>query len=205
VTVPVAQVVEKPRSVSWEVAGSLCVAGTTAYAAVEAVRAGSGDTVVVSAAAGGVGSIATQLLVARGVDVIAIASAANHDWLTSVGARPVAYEDGLEERIRELAPDGVDALLDFYGEEYVRLGLALGVAAERIDTIIAFEVANEVGAQTKGSSDATTPEILRELVTLVAEEKLEVPIDGTFPLDRVREAFDHLERHHAHGKVVLIP
>ena len=134
VTVPDSYLIRKPRGLSWEVAGSLYVVGVTAYAAVRAVGAGPGDTVVVSAAAGGVGSITVQLLKVRGAEVIGIASAANHQWLTSRGVTPVAYGDDLAERIRALAPTGVDAFIDTFGEEYVRLAIELGVERDRIDT-----------------------------------------------------------------------
>ena len=123
VTVPAAQLIAKPAGLSWEVAGSLFVAGTTAVAAVRAVGVTSGDTVVVSAAAGGVGGLAAQLARLSGGIVIGIASEANHDWLSSVGVTPVAYGDGLAQRIRAAAPSGVDAFIDTFGEEYVRLAV----------------------------------------------------------------------------------
>ncbi|GAA4668608.1 NADP-dependent oxidoreductase [Frondihabitans cladoniiphilus] len=205
VVAPAAQVTAKPGPVSWEVAGSLFVAGTTARAAVDAVSPRAGETIVVSGAAGGVGSIVTQLLVLQGVDVIGIASEGNHDWLRSVGARPVAYGDGLRARIDELAPDGVSALVDTFGEEYVRLGIDLGVPAERIETMIAFEAAAEVGAQTKGSTDAASATVLHDLVMLVSHGKLSIPVDSVFALDDVQQAFEKLEQHHAHGKIVLVP
>jgi NADPH:quinone reductase len=107
VSVPQDHLVRKPSSLSWEVAGSLHVVATTAFAAVRAVGAGLGDTVVVSAAAGGVGSITVQLLEVRGANVVGIASRAHHEWLTSVGVTPVAYGDGLAERVRAAAPNGV--------------------------------------------------------------------------------------------------
>lgn len=207
VTVPADQLIHKPASLSWEVAGSLYVAGCTAYAAVRAVRAGPGDTVAVavSAAAGGVGSVVVQLLKIRGADVVGIASAANHDWLRTLGVTPVAYGDGLADRIREAAPAGVDAFLDTFGPEYVRLAVSLGVAPERIDTIIAFEAAAEYGAKTEGSTDGTSTEILAELADLAAAGSLEVPIAATYALDDVRAAYTELEHGHARGKIVLVP
>lgn len=104
--VPADQLIAKPAGLSWEVAGSLYVVGVTAYAAVRAVAAGPGDTVVVSAAAGGVGVVTVQLLRAWGADVIALASEANHDWLRSKGAVPVEYGEGLAGRLRAAAPHG---------------------------------------------------------------------------------------------------
>lgn len=205
VTVPRGQLVAKPKGVSWEVAGSLFVIAATATAAIDAIDPSPGRTVVVSAAAGGVGSLVTQLLVLRGVDVVGIASEPNHDWLREVGARPVAYGDGLADRIRALAPDGVDALIDTFGDEYVRLGVELGLDPSKIETIIAFAAAAEIGALTKGSVDASTAEVLSRIAALVAEGKVTIPVARVFPLDEVQAAFEFLEQHHAHGKVVLVP
>jgi NADPH:quinone reductase len=205
VTVPDGYLIRKPRGLSWEVAGSLYVVGVTAYAAVRAVGAGPGDTVVVSAAAGGVGSIAVQLLKVRGADVIGIASSANHPWLTSRGVTPVAYGDDLAERIGALAPTGVDAFIDTFGEEYVRLAIDLGVEPDRIDTITAFEAAKEAGVKTEGSSMATSTEVLGEMADLVAAGRIIVPIAATFPLDQVRAAYAEVEKRHTRGKIVLIP
>jgi NADPH2:quinone reductase len=205
VTVPASYLIRKPEGLSWEVAGSLYVVGVTAYAATRAVGAGPGDTVVVSAAAGGVGSITVQLLKVRGADVIGIASEANHQWLTSRGVVPVAYGDGLAERIRALAPTGVDAFIDTFGEAYVRLAIELGVAQDRIDTVTAFAVAKETGVKTEGSSMATSTDVLAEMADLAAAGRIVVPIAATFPLDQVRAAYTELEKRHTRGKIVLIP
>ncbi len=205
VTVPTAQLIAKPSGLSWEVAGSLFVIGVTAYAAVRAVAAAQGDRVAVSAAAGGVGSVVVQLLRVRGAQAIGIASPSNHDWLRSVGAIPVAYGDGLADRIRDAAPDGLAGFIDCFGPDYVRLALDLGVATNRIETIIAFQVAAQTGVKAEGSSTASTPEVLAEMAQLVASGQISVPIAATYPLDRVREAYAELEQRHTHGKIVLIP
>ncbi len=215
VVVPAGQLVAKPLALSWEVAGSLYVAGCTAYAAVRAVAAGPGDTVVVSAAAGGVGSIAVQLLQVRGARAVGIASARHHDWLRSVGVTPVAYgggsadgglaDGGLADRIRAAAPSGVDAFVDAFGPEYVYLAVELGVDPARIDTIIAFDAAAEVGAKTDGSMAGTSPDILAELAELVATGRIVVPVAATYPLERVADAYAEVEQRHTLGKVVLVP
>ena len=202
---PVTQLVPKPEGLSWEVAGSLNVAGATAWAAVAAVEPQPGETVVVSAAAGGVGSIAVQLLRMRGARVIGIASADNHAWLLAHDVMPVEYGDGLEERVRAAAPDGVQAFVDTFGPEYVDLAVALGVPPERIDTIISFQRAAEIGAHTEGSAAGSTPEVMSALAELAADGRLEVPIAATFPLERVQDAFAELEQRHTRGKIVLIP
>jgi NADPH:quinone reductase len=205
VTVPEEHLVPKPEDLSWPVAGSLFVVASTAYAAARAVGAEPGDTVVVSAAAGGVGSFTVQLLKLKGAEVIGIASEANHEWLRSVGATPVAYGDGLADRIRAVAPHGVDAFIDTFGEEYVRLAVELGVKPSRIDTIAARDAADAVGAKTDGSGAASSADVLAEMADLVASGRITVPIAGSYPLDRVQLAYAHLEKGHTRGKVVLIP
>jgi NADPH:quinone reductase-like Zn-dependent oxidoreductase len=203
VVVPATQLVPKPPQLSWEQAGALYVVACTAYAAVRAVDPKAGETVAVSAAAGGVGTIAVQLLAMRGVRVLGIASAANDAWLTEHGATPVHYGDGLAERLTAVGP--VHAFVDLFGPEYVQLAVDLGVPPERIDTIISFEKAAEVVAKTEGSQHASTPEVLTEMADLVASGKIELPIAATYPLDRVADAFAELEQRHTRGKIVLLP
>jgi NADPH:quinone reductase len=203
--VPVNQLIRKPPQLSWEVAGSLYVVGATAYAAVRSVAPQPGDTVAVSAAAGGVGSLVVQLLVLRKARVLGIAGPANAEWLRARGVTPIAHGDGLAARLREAAPDGIDAFIDLFGPDYVQLAVDLGVAPERIDTIIAFQKAGEVGAKTEGSVDASTPEVLTEIAGLVATGAVEFDIAATYPLDQVADAFEELEKRHTHGKIVLLP
>ncbi|CDO86345.1 zinc-binding dehydrogenase [Mycobacterium triplex] len=203
--VPVHQLIRKPPQLSWEAAGSLYVVGATAYAAVRAVAPQPGETVVVSAAAGGVGSLVVQLLVLREARVLGIAGPGNAEWLRAHGVIPIAYGDGLAERLRDAAPNGIDAFIDLFGPEYVQLAVQLGVAPERIDTIISFQKAGEVGAKTEGSTDASTPEVLAEIADLVAGGAVDFDIAATFPLERVAHAFEELERRHTHGKIVLLP
>ncbi|BEP15255.1 NADP-dependent oxidoreductase [Acidothermaceae bacterium B102] len=204
-TVPSHQLIAKPAELSWEVAGSLYVVGVTAFAAVRAVDPQPGETVAVSAAAGGVGSLVVQLLETRGVRVLAIASPGNAAWLTSHGAIPVTYGPGLSQRLEEAAPQGIDAFIDLFGPEYVQLAADLGIARGRIETITAFEKAAELGTKAEGSVDASTQEVLTEMAGLVASGALELPIAATYPLDRVVDAFAELEQSHTHGKIVLIP
>jgi NADPH:quinone reductase len=206
VVLPAGQVVAKPAELSWEVAGSLYVVGVTAYAAADAVGAGPGDTVVVSAAAGGVGSVVVQLLRSRGSDVIGIASTANHDWLRSVGVTPVEYGDRVAERVQAAAPNGVDAFIDTFGPEYIDLALQLGVAKDRINTIAAFAAAKQHGVKSDGSqSPPDVAAVLAEMAELVASGTITVPIAATYPLDDVRAAYTELAAGHTHGKIVLIP
>ncbi len=205
VAVPTNQLIQKPPNLSWEVAGSLYVVGCTAYAAVRAVGVEPGDTVAVSAAAGGVGTVVVQLLQLRGAQVLAIASPSNADWLTAHGAVPVPYGDGLADRLRAAAPDGIDAFIDLFGPEYLELAIELGIPRGRIETIAAFARAQELGTKAEGSTDASTTEVLTEMSGLVASGAIEIPIAATYPLERVADAFAELELRHTRGKIVLIP
>jgi NADPH:quinone reductase-like Zn-dependent oxidoreductase len=200
--VEVQNLTAKPAQVSWEVAGSLAIAGSTAYGAVRAVSPKSGDTVAVSGAAGGVGSIAVQLARRAGADVIGIAGPTKHDWLAAHGITPVAYGAGLVDRLREA---GLDAFIDGHGGGYVKLAVDLGVAPERIDTIIDFAAAQEYGVQAAGGEGVRSAAVLAELAGLVASGELEVPIAATFPLDEVRTAYALLGQGHTLGKIVLLP
>ncbi|MEJ2667180.1 MAG: NADP-dependent oxidoreductase [Deinococcales bacterium] len=206
VAVDADKVVHKPASVSWEVAGALFVAGTTAYATVRAVGLEAGDTVPVSAAAGGVGTLAVQLARNLGARVIGLASPPHHAWLRDHDILPVAYGDGVAARIREAAAGPVDAFIDCFGADYVRLAVeGLGVAPERVDTIANFAARERYGVKTEGSATAASGEVLEELVALIAAGRLEVPIAGVYPLDDVREAYRELEHRHTLGKIVLRP
>jgi NADPH:quinone reductase len=203
--VPVDQLIHKPVELSWEVAGSLYVVAATAYAAVRAVAPQAGETVAVSAAAGGVGSLAVQLLTHRGVRVLGIASSGNAEWLRAHGVEPVAYGDGLAERLQAAAPDGIDAFIDLFGPDYVQLAIDLGVPPERVNTIISFEKAAEVGAKSEGSGEASTPAVLQEVADLIVAGDVDFDVAATYPLDRVVDAFEELAKRHTHGKIVLLP
>jgi NADPH:quinone reductase-like Zn-dependent oxidoreductase len=210
--------VHRPSHVSWEQAGGLFVVGTTAYAAVRAVGLQKGDIVVVSGAAGGVGSVVVQLARNIGARVIGLASERNHEWLFKHGAIPVAYGEGMVGRIRSAATSlnakagrsqvpsaRIDAFIDTYGHGYVDIALGLGVKPERIDTIMDFESAKKYHTQTAGNAQGATAEVLAELANLIDKGRLEIPIANVYHLDDVRAAYQELEKHHTHGKIVLVP
>ncbi|WP_035854892.1 NADP-dependent oxidoreductase [Cryptosporangium arvum] len=193
----------KPAGLSWEVAGSLYVAGSTAWAMVRAVDAGPGDTVVVTGAAGGVGSLAVQLARRAGATVIGVAGPRNHEWLASRGVSPVAYGDGVAERI--LAVGKPDALIDPVGGGYVELGVTtFGIAPERIDTLNDYEAAERYGAKTDGNAEGARIEVIVELADLAARGELDVTIAATYPLREVRAAYTELAAGHTRGKIVLV-
>ncbi len=196
--------IAKPADVPWEVAGALFVAGATAYAAVRAVSLTEGDTVVVSGAAGGVGSIAVQLARRTGATVIGLASEPHHPWLAGHGVIPVTYGDGMAGRIRHAASK-VGAFIDTFGAEYVELALGLGIEPSRIDTIANFEAVARYGVKAEGSAAGASASVLAELAGLIADGQLEVPIAATFPLDQVQDAYRRLAEGHILGKIVLLP
>ena len=194
----------KPAGLPWVVAGSLYVVGATAYAAVRAVALTDGDTVAVSGAAGGVGSLAVQLARRAGATVIGIAGAANHDWLAGHGVIPVAYGDGVAERIQQAAAK-LDAFIDTHGADYVHLALELGVEPSRIDTIANFEAVKRYGVKGDGNAAGASAAVLAELAGLLASGQLELPVAGVYPLAQVQDAYRRLAQGHIRGKIVLVP
>ena len=205
VVIDAAHATAKPAGVPWEVAGALFVAGATASAASRAVNPAEGDTVVVSGAAGGVGSLTVQLVRRTGATVIGLASEPNHEWLRGHGVIPVTYGDGVADRIREAAPGGVDAFIDTVGPPYVELALELGVDPDRIDTIADFAAVARHGVKAEGNAAGASAQTLAELAALIDQGALEMPIAATYPLDQVRDAYAELERNHTRGKIVLEP
>ena len=204
VVVEAGNLTPKPAGVPWPVAGALFVAGATAYAAVRAVAPVKGDVVVVSGAAGGVGSIAVQLARRAGATVIGLASPAHNDWLAAHGVIPVSYGDGVADRIRQAAGK-VDAFIDTVGSGYVQLALELGVAPDRIDTIADFAAISRYGVKGEGNAAGASAAVLAELAALIANGELEIPIAATFPLAEVRDAYRRLAQGHVQGKIVLLP
>ena len=169
-------------------------------------RSAAGETVVVSAAAGGVGSVAVQLARRTGATVIGLAGEHNHDWLRRHDIVPVSYGDGQAERIREAAGGTIDAFIDTFGDGYVDLAIELGVAPQRINTIMDFEAVERLGVNGSGNARDRRPRRCSPRSSaLVADGSLEIPIAGTFPLEQVRDAYGELAQRHTHGKIVLLP
>ena len=154
-------------------------------------------------AAGGVGSLSVQLAKHAGARVIGIASTASAQWLQAMGVVTVPYGDGIVDRLHELAPDGIAAFIDTVGDEYVAQAVQLGVAPQRIDTIVNFAAAQRYGTKTDGSAAATSAAVLAELADLIARDQLTVRIAATYPLEQVRAAYTELAKGHTHGKIVL--
>jgi NADPH:quinone reductase-like Zn-dependent oxidoreductase len=205
VAVDASHLTPRPAAVPWEVAGALFVAGATAYAAVRAVAPDEADTVVVSGAAGGVGTIAGQLAHLAGAAVLGLGSPPHHSWLRAHGIVPVEYGDGVERRIWDAAGGPVNAFIDTFGGGYVGLAVSLGIAPERIDTIADYAAAERYGAKTDGNMAGARAQVLAELAGLIESGSLEVPIARTYPLAEVRDAYRELEQRHTLGKIVLLP
>ncbi len=203
VAVPGDQLTRRPPGVPWDQAASLYVAGCTARAMLDAVAPRAGETVAVAGAAGGVGSIAVQLLRAHDARVLGIAGAGNDEWLASRGVHPVNYGDGLGERLRAAAPDGIAAMLDAHGGGYVHAAVELGVAPQRIVTIADFAAAEEHGVRTVFGHEVASPAMLAELAGLIERGELSIPVAATYRLEQVRDAYARLAERHTRGKIVL--
>lgn len=200
-----ADVVRKPDAISWEVAGSLAGAGGTAYAVLNKLGLSAGQTLLVHAAAGGVGTFAVQLAKARGLTVIGTASPRNHDYLRSIGALPVTYGDGLLDRVRAAAPQGVDAVLDASGRGEIPMSIELTGNPARVLTLVAFDAA-DTGIQIHiGGAGSDHGAALRELVDLIEQRRLTVPIAGAYPLADTAAALEASRTGHVNGKIVVLP
>ncbi|MCL5947317.1 MAG: NADP-dependent oxidoreductase [Chloroflexi bacterium] len=195
------QIVAKPANVPWEVAGGLSAVGQMAFNALEQLGITSGETLLIHAAAGGVGTVAVQLARQRGATVIGTASEGNHAYIRSLGAIPVTYGNGLVDRVRALAPDGVDAALDAIGGEAIPASVALVPDKDRIGTTVDAEAAAKYGVRRLVGARST--ETLAKLVNLYAQGKLSLPIHRIFPLTEAVRAHREVETGHVRGKVIL--
>ena len=204
VAAPAANVARKPSGLPWTQAGSLAAPGLTAEASYAVLRPGPGDTVFVSAAAGAVGYLYAQLARQAGARVIGSASPANHDRLRAIGVEPVGYGEGLADRLRALAPEGITAVQDNAGGETIDAALKLGVPARRICEIVDHAATERLGLASPGRY-ARRPEVLEELARRIAEGELLHTVQQTFPLDQVAAAFALLETRHLSGKIVVEP
>lgn len=201
VAAPVRTIARKPTNLSWTQAAGLPLAGLTAYQALHrALRVTKGDTLLVHAAAGGVGSLAVQLAVGLGARVIGTASPGNHDFLRSLGAEPVSYGDGLADRVRALAPDGVDAVLDLVGGDTMAMSPDLLASGGRLASIVDPGVRDLGGRYVFVRPD---PDDLAALCELAEEGRLTVEVSQVLPLERAAEAQQTSERGHARGKIVI--
>ncbi|MFI6132067.1 NADP-dependent oxidoreductase [Micromonospora sp. NPDC051141] len=193
---------DKPVRASWPQAAGLPLAGLTAYQALQLARTGAGDTVLVHGAAGGVGHLAVQVARALGADrVIGTASEANHDFVRSLGAEPVSYGDGLPDRVRAVAPDGVDVVLDLFGGDALDASAELIGRPGRLVSTADPEHVTRLGGTYVFVKPSSAD--LGVLAGLVDAGRLTVHVARTFPLAEAAEAQRLVEAGHVRGKVVL--
>jgi len=194
------QVVLKPGSVGWHEAGVLSASGQTAHAVFEELSITSGETVLVHGAAGGVGTVFTQLAVNAGATVIGTASKPNHEYVRSLGATPVSYGEGQGERIRALEPR-VDAALDAAGHENLRTSVQFVKDRSRVATIVDMQLASELGCRALRSR--RSQERLGRLVRKVADGELAIHLRAIYSLDQAADAHRDVESGHGRGKIAL--
>ncbi|MQY03333.1 NADP-dependent oxidoreductase [Actinomadura macrotermitis] len=201
VAVSAAHVARKPAGLSFEQAAGLPLAGLTALRTLDHLAVRDGETLLVLGASGGVGAFAVQLARARGARVIGTASGRNHDYLRELGAEPVDYKDDVVRRVRELAPGGVDAVADFVGGQLdvtVKVLAEGGRNASTADPSVREHGGTWVWVRPDG-------ERLAGLGELAEQGRLTVEVAGTFPLERVGDAFEQSRSGHTRGKLVIVP
>lgn len=203
VVVPRDRVAAKPADLDWSIAGGIGLVSNTAKRAADSLALGPDDTVLVTAAAGGVGVVAAQFALASGAIVVGTASESNHDFLRGLGIIPVAYGEGELERLRDAAPQGYTAALDHLGGAAIRTAMELGIPVGRINSIADFDAVVELGIGGIGGGKKTSAE-LAEFARQASVGELIVPIRSTYHLPDVVAAYHDLETGHGLGKVVLL-
>jgi NADPH:quinone reductase-like Zn-dependent oxidoreductase len=196
-----------PPSLDFAGAAGLPVAVETAVRTLDVPGVDAGSTVVINGAAGAVGSAAVQIAVARGARVIGTASPGNHEYLRSLGAEPTTYGDGLVERVRSLAPDGVDAALDAAGGGALPALVELAGGPEHVVTIADYAGAEATGVRFSGGADPATVRALhalKDIGELIETGRFTLRVAQTFPLDQIADAHRLSETGHARGKLVLL-
>lgn len=201
VIVDATHVVHKPAVMSWPEAGVLSASGQTADTALDALAVTAADRLLIHAAAGGVGSFAVQLAVARGATVIGTASEHNHSYLTALGAIPVTYGTGLIDRVHHLVPEGITAALDAAGGEANEVSVKLLGSPRRAITLVDWEAEQRIGVRRVGSDRSAAR--LASLIALYQAQKLTVPVWKQFPLAQADRAHREIETGHTRGKIAL--
>lgn len=191
-----------PNGISDETAAALPTPAFTAAAAVEAIRVGPADTVLVGGAAGGVGVLVVQIAKLAGATVIGTASPGTFDFLQHLGVVPVAHGPGLADRVGALAPGGPTAAIDLFGTETVEAALALGVPPERISAVAGG--AMRAGVQATGAH-AADPHAIGQITEAIIDGRITVPIAASFPIEQIREAVALQAERHTHGKMIIRP
>lgn len=196
----------KPDALTWEQAGGAGANVETATRALDRLKVGTGKTLLVEGAAGGVGTVAIQLAVARGATVIGTASPHNHEFLTRLGAEPTTYGPGLGERVGVMAADGVDLVLDCVGSGSLPDLIDLAGSPDRVVTIADMHAAEHGVHLTRSAGPGADPQALAGLTAAAAlaqQGRFTVPIAATFTLENAAEAHQLSETGHARGKIVI--
>jgi NADPH:quinone reductase-like Zn-dependent oxidoreductase len=193
-----------PPSLGFTAAAGLPVALETATRSLDGLGVGAGSTLLISGAAGGIGSAAVQLAVARGARVIGTASPANHAYLRSLGAEPVVYGEGLVEQVRALAPDGVDLALDVAGSGVLPELIELTGGPTQVVTVADVAGAQAYGVRFSTGADARALHAIAEIGELIEDGRFSLPVAQTFPLAEIAQAHRVSEEGHVRGKLVLL-
>jgi NADPH:quinone reductase-like Zn-dependent oxidoreductase len=212
VAVPTSFVAKKPVSLSFEEAAAVPLACLTAYQSLfEGINLHQGETVLIQAAAGGVGSFAVQLAALRGAFVIGTARSVNHEYIRSLGVgRAIDYTlNDVSSLVGNEFPAGIDAVFDTIGGEATFTGMDLLKPGGRIVSILTPK--DERVEEYARKNDLRYEYVfvrpdagqLEQIARLFAAGKLHVHIDGTFPLEQAAEAQAQIESRHTKGKIVL--
>jgi NADPH:quinone reductase-like Zn-dependent oxidoreductase len=194
-----------PPSLDFARAAGLPVAVETAVRTLDLLGVGEGTTLLVNGAAGAVGSAAVQIAVDRGARVIGTASPGNHDYLRSLGAEPTTYENGLVERVRRLAPEGVDAALDAAGGGALPALVEVAGDSQHVVTVADYAGAEATGARFSGGlGTVRAVHALKDIGELIETGRFTMPVAQTFPLEQIAEAHRLSEAGHVRGKLVLL-
>ena len=193
-----------PPSLGFADAAGLPVALETATRSLDQLGVGQGISVLINGAAGGIGSTAVQLAIARGARVIGTASTANHDYLRALGAEPVTYGEGLVERVRALAPDGVDVALDVAGSGVLPELIELAGGAKNVVTLADFDGAKQYEVRFSNGFEGHAFHALAEIEALIETGRFWLPVERTYPLEEIAEAHRVSEHGHVRGRLVLI-
>ncbi len=193
-----------PSSLGFVDAAGLPVALETATRSLDELRVGSGITLLINGAAGGIGSTAVQLAVARGARVIGTARTANHDYLQLLGAEPVTYGEGMAERVRALAPDGVDTALDVAGSGVLPELIDLAGGPQNVVTLADIDGARRHEVRFSNGFHGHAFHALREIGALIEAGRFWLPVDRTYPLHKISEAHRVSEHGHVRGRLVLV-
>ena len=197
------QLVLKPGNLAWSEAGALSASGQTAATCLAELSVGKGDTILIHGAAGGVGSMAVQIAVARGARVVGTASERNHEFLRELGAIPVVYGPGLADRVRETSDGAIDAAFDTAGtKDALASSVELVADRSRIGTVAAAANVEQYGIRRMSTRRSAAQ--LRELVNLTEAGQLKVFLQRTFGLDQARDAYKELDGGHVRGKLVFL-